>query len=912
MSGYNFNEIETKWQKVWDEQKVYQTSIDNLKPKFYALDMFPYPSGAGLHVGHPLGYIASDIVSRYKRLNGFNVLHPMGFDAFGLPAEQYAIQTGQHPAITTAKNITRYKEQLNRIGFSFDWSREVQTCDPTYYKWTQWIFIQLFESWYNTQSNKAERIDQLILIFENDGNANVKHWGDEVANFSAEEWENFSTLERETILQCYRLAYQKETTVNWCEELGTVLANDEVKDGKSERGGYPVTQKLMKQWYLRITAYADRLLEGLDTINWSDSLKEMQRNWIGKSVGASLKFKLQKHAEYLEVFTTRPDTLFGATFMVVAPEHELIKLLITEDEKELAQTYISAALNKTERERMMNKDVSGAFTGSYVIHPFTEEKLPIYVAEYVLGGYGSGAIMAVPAHDERDHKFAKHFNLEIKPVIDGGKDVNYQEESYDAKEGTLINSHNFDRLKVNEGAAAIIQLAEERGFGKRQTNFKLRDAGYSRQRYWGEPFPIVYQGDVPQVVTDLPVELPEVESYKPTGTGESPLASNKTWVNSPEGKRETDTMPGYAGSSWYFLRYMDPNNSAVFAGKEALEYWNQVDLYIGGTEHATGHLLYARFWTKFLYDHGHLNFDEPFKQLVNQGMIQGESMLLNANGRLIHVPVALANKDATLTKEQFLEIQKTDNRFDGLSWDALSGDDNLIHLETQVEKMSKSKLNVVNPDDICAEYGADTLRLYEMFLGPLEDSKPWSTNGIDGTHRFLKKLWALFYNQDNEQQWDESEPTNESLKSLHQTIKKVTEDIQNFSFNTSVSQFMICVNELGSQKCKSKSILEKLLVLVAPFAPHIAEELWNKLGNRGLVINATWPEFEEEYLIESTKTYPISINGKTRTTIDLPLDMPKEEIEKVVLANEIVQKWLEGNAPRKIIVVPGRIVNVVK
>jgi leucyl-tRNA synthetase len=844
MSGYNFKEIEEKWQQLWQAQNVYQSKIDRSKPKFYALDMFPYPSGAGLHVGHPLGYIASDIVSRYKRLNGYNVLHPMGFDAFGLPAEQYAIQTGQHPAITTEKNIARYKEQLNRIGFSFDWSREVQTCDPSYYKWTQWIFIQLFESWYNAHSNKAESIDQLILIFENEGNANVQHWGDEVENFSSEEWEKFSSLEKENILQCYRLAYQKETTVNWCEELGTVLANDEVKDGKSERGGHPVTQKLMKQWYLRITAYADRLLSGLDTIAWSDSLKEMQRNWIGKSEGATLKFNLQNHKESLEVFTTRPDTLFGATFMVIAPEHELANQLITTEQKKDAEAYIQAAVNKTERERMMNKEVSGAFTGSYAIHPFTEEKLPVYIAEYVLGGYGTGAIMAVPAHDERDYKFAKHFGLEIVPVIDGGVENDYAAQSYDSKEGILINSHNFNRLSVQEGTSAIIQLAEERGFGKRQTNYKLRDAGFSRQRYWGEPFPIIYQEGVPTVVNDLPVELPEVESYKPTGTGESPLAGNTEWVQTTQGKRETDTMPGYAGSSWYFLRYMDPQNKNEFAGKESLEYWNQVDLYIGGTEHATGHLLYARFWTKFLFDRGYISFEEPFKQLVNQGMIQGESMLLNTNNRLIHVPVALANKDATLTKEQFEYIAKTDNRFDGLNWDSLVGSDNLIHLETQVEKMSKSKFNVVNPDDICNEYGADTLRLYEMFLGPLQDSKPWSTKGIDGTHRFLKKLWALFYNQDDEQQWNESEPSKDSLKTLHQTIKKVTEDIQNFSFNTSVSQFMICVNELGTQKCTSKSILENLLVLLAPFAPHIAEELWHRLGNDGLVIDANWPQAE--------------------------------------------------------------------
>jgi leucyl-tRNA synthetase len=935
MHTYDFKSLEAKWQKEWLDNQIYKTDIDPDKPKFYALDMFPYPSGAGLHVGHPLGYIASDIVSRYKRLNGFNVLHPMGFDAFGLPAEQYAIQTGQHPAITTAENLARYKEQLNRIGFSFDWSREVQTCDPNYYKWTQWIFIQLFESWYNQKSDKAESIDQLISIFEHEGNVTVEHKGDETIKFTAEEWENFSELERSDILQAYRLAFQKETTVNWCEELGTVLANDEVKDGFSERGGHPVTQKLMKQWYLRITAYSDRLLDGLNRIDWSDSIKEMQRNWIGRSEGARIDFRVEilddrpnTEVSYLksnisdlviQVFTTRPDTIFGSTFMVLAPDHELVSIITTKEQRAEVEAYATKANNKSERERMMNKEVSGVFTGGYALHPFTQKKLPIYISEYVLSGYGTGAIMAVPAHDERDHAFAKKFGLEIVQVVRADTnqndtnqdDFDIQEKSYDAKEGRLMNSENFDRLTVKEGMQAIIQLAEERGFGEKKVNYKLRDAGYSRQRYWGEPFPIIYNDGVPTVDTDLPVTLPEVKSYKPTGTGESPLASNTEWVNTTTGRRETDTMPGYAGSSWYFLRYMDPNNTEAFASKESLEYWNQVDLYIGGTEHATGHLLYSRFWTKFLYDLGYLNFDEPFKKLVNQGMIQGESMMLNVGERELHVPIEMATKDATISIEKLEELKNKDNRFESIDLNSLNAENGIIQLRTQVEKMSKSKYNVVNPDDVCEEYGADTLRLYEMFLGPLEDSKPWSTKGIDGTYRFLKKLWALFYNQDGEQLWNESEPSKDSLKTLHKTIKKITDDIDNFSFNTSVAQFMICVNELGSQKCNSKSVLEKVLVLLAPFAPHITEELWNKIGNNGFIADASWPVFDEKHLVESSKVYPISINGKTRTNLEFPLDMSKEEIEKNVLADEIVQKWLDGKPPKKVIVVPGRIVNVV-
>ncbi|HAV25533.1 MAG TPA: leucine--tRNA ligase [Bacteroidetes bacterium] len=950
MSTYDFQAIETKWQAEWSAKQIYKTTIDHSRPKFYALDMFPYPSGAGLHVGHPLGYIASDIVSRYKRLNGFNVLHPMGFDAFGLPAEQYAIQTGQHPAVTTEENLTRYKEQLNRIGFCYDWDRELRTTDPSYYKWTQWIFIQLFESWYNTKTDQAESIDALITIFENEGNVNITHNGDEAENFTAEDWENKNKQEKEAVLQCYRLAFQKETTVNWCEELGTVLANDEVKNGLSERGGHEVTQKIMKQWYLRITAYADRLLEGLNRIDWSDSIKETQRNWIGRSEGAQIDFRVDSPQPLtpspkengnsslkIEVFTTRPDTIFGATFMVLAPDHELVGPISTAEQKAEIEKYATVANNKSELERKKDKSVSGVFTGAYALHPFTQKKLPIYISEYVLSGYGTGAIMAVPAHDERDHAFATKFGIDIIQVIGFDESVRVSTNSddkvrgdtnqdstsidstskdmakllpYDAKSGKLMNSENFDRLSVKEGAAAIIQLAEERGFGTRKVNFKLRDAGYSRQRYWGEPFPIIHQDGVPTVISELPVKLPPVDSYEAKGTGESPLANNEEWVNTPTGRRETDTMPGYAGSSWYFLRYMDPNNDQEFAGKESLEYWNQVDLYIGGTEHATGHLLYSRFWTKFLCDRGHIQFDEPFKKLVNQGMIQGESMLLESEGRELHVPVNIASKEATLDSAQFAQLQKLDNRFETIDFSSIATDEE-IKLRTQVEKMSKSKFNVVNPDDISDQYGADTLRLYEMFLGPLEDSKPWSTKGIDGTYRFLKKLWALFFDQDGNTQWADKDGSKDSMKTLHATIKKITEDIDNMSLNTSVAQFMICVNELGSQKCTSKSVLEQVLVLLNPFAPHITEELWNAIGNEGFIADATWPTFDEKHLLESSKVYPISINGKTRTNLEFPLDMSKEEIEKNVLADEIVQKWLDGKPPKKVIVVPGRIVNVV-
>lgn len=911
MAQYDFRSIEAKWQKEWLDNNLYKVTEDPSKPKYYALDMFPYPSGAGLHVGHPLGYIASDIVSRFKRLNGYNVLHPMGFDAFGLPAEQYAIQTGQHPAVTTDQNINRYKEQLNRIGFSYDWSREVRTCDPNYYKWTQWIFSRLFESWYNKRSNKAESIDQLLTIFEVEGNVNVAYHGDECERFTSEDWEKFDSNKKEHILQCYRLAFQKETTVNWCEALGTVLANEEVKDGLSERGGHPVEQKKMTQWYLRITAYADRLLNDLNSLQWSESLKEMQRNWIGKSKGAQIQFKIKGSSNALDIFTTRPDTIFGATFMVVAPEHELLDSFTSTEQKDQVDTYRFKAINKSERERMMNKEVSGVFTGGYALNPFNQKEIPIYVAEYVLSGYGTGAIMAVPGHDERDHAFAKQYALPIIQVIKGKEDVDIEQESYDAKDGKLINSEFIDGLTVKDAIKAVIQLAEEKGFGRGQTNYKLRDAGFSRQRYWGEPFPILFNDGIPSLDQNLPIPLPEVESYKPTGTGESPLAAIDSWVNTKNGRRETDTMPGWAGSSWYFLRYMDPNNDAEFASEEKLNYWNQVDLYIGGTEHATGHLLYSRFWTKFLFDIGKISFNEPFKQLVNQGMIQGESMFLDVKGRSLHIDVNKANKDASLSKEQFIEIKASDSRFEDIDVNDIPWQDNLVQLRTQTEKMSKSKLNVVNPDDVCNEYGADTLRLYEMFLGPLEDAKPWSTKGIDGTHRFLKKLWGLFYDQEGKLKVNSEAPTKEQLKSLHQTIKKVNEDINNFSFNTSVSQFMICVNELQASKCSSEEVLEKLVILLSPFAPHIAEELFHQLGNNTSVVDAQWPDVDESVLVEDSKLYPISINGKMRTQIDFPLNWNKDQIEEAVMKDEVVIKWLEGNSPKKVIVVPGRIVNIV-
>jgi leucyl-tRNA synthetase len=842
MARYEYLRIEKHWQNEWKNNGLYEVTEDQSKPKFYSLDMFPYPSGSGLHVGHPLGYIASDIVARYKRLTGHNVLHPMGFDAFGLPAEQYAIETGRHPADTTEENIQRYKEQLSNIGFSYDWSREFRTSDPSFYKWTQWIFSLLFNHYYDKEEDKAMPIENLISRIENGS----------IEGVSAADWSSADDLGKENILQQYRLAFLDETTVNWCEELGTVLANEEVKDGLSERGGYPVIRKKMKQWFLRITAYSDRLIDGLDNIDWSDAVKEVQKNWIGRSEGASVHFATEA-GQSLEVFTTRPDTIFGATFMVVAPEHELLSDLCQGEAGEIAEAYAEKAKNRSELDRMSDvKTVTGEFTGSYAIHPFSGEKMPIWVADYVLGGYGTGAVMSVPAHDSRDHAFAKKFNLPIVQVVDGGQEIDIQDESFDAKEGVSINSDFLNGLAVKESIQKAISEIENKGIGAGQVNYKFRDAGFGRQRYWGEPFPIVYKDDLPILLENLPVTLPDVKSYEPTGTGESPLDAIEDWVNTDEGRRETNTMPGWAGSSWYFLRYMDPHNDTEFASKGALDYWEQVDLYIGGMEHATGHLLYSRFWTKFLYDLDYISFDEPFKKLVNQGMILAE---------------------------------------DG-------------------QKMSKRYGNVVNPDDIVEQYGADTLRMYEMFLGPLKDAKPWNTHGIEGVYRFLKKLWNLFFTEDGLRVTNEA-PVKEELKSLHKTIKKITDDIEAYSFNTSISAFMVFVNEMTAMKCYKREVLKPFLQLMAPFAPHITEELWHGLGETESIHTSSWPAFDGSHLVENTKNYPVSINGKTRTQIEFPLDMPKEAVAAEVVKNDTVQKWLEGNEPKKVIVVPGRIINIV-
>ena len=954
-ADYDHREIERFWQKNWQSRQAYKVENDTSKPKYYVLDMFPYPSGAGLHVGHPLGYIASDIVSRYKRAKGFNVLHPMGFDAFGLPAEQYAIQTGKHPAETTAENIVRYRQQLDRIGFSYDWSREVRTCDPTYYKWTQWIFCQLFEHWYNANADRAEHIDNLIAIFENEGNVNVRHRGSVVKKFTASEWLEYSKKEKEDILQNYRLAFQAETTVNWCEALGTVLANEEVKDGVSERGGHPVIKKTMKQWFLRITAYADRLLDGLDKIDWADSIKEIQRNWIGKSKGAGIRFDVADSDVSLEVFTTRPDTLYGSTFMVIAPEHEHVQQLLTDEQRQEAEAYIEQAVNRSERDRMSDvKKVTGCFTGSYCLHPFSGEELPIYIADYVLGGYGTGAIMAVPAHDSRDHAFAKHFKLPIIQVIDNKEIANVQEESFDAKEGSMINSDWMNDMQVPEAISEMITELERREIGSGEINYKLRDAGFGRQRYWGEPFPVLFKDELPNILptSELPLMLPDVSSYKPTGDGESPLAAVQDWVQTEQGERETDTMPGWAGSSWYFIRYMDPQNREELAAEDAIKYWGQVDLYIGGAEHATGHLLYARFWTKFLHDLGIVPFDEPFAKLINQGMIQGsiENICLRKE-KLDGVPHFKSYDLIVRDKEQdqytklpvlidliqdygkdssyidrlgilnFLENREdfSEAKFEsalgildkeGIA-DLGEGADFRMETLTETGKMSKRWGNVVNPDDVCEQYGADTLRMYEMFLGPLEDAKPWNTQGIDGVYRFLRKVWKHNVDENGDIRVTDDKPSAKSVKSINQCIKKITSDIDSYSFNTAVSSFMICLGELQDEKCSNREILENFLRILAPFAPHISEELWSKLGHEDSILDTTWPSWDESVLVESTKVYPISINGKTRTQLELPLDMDKAEIEKIVMANDVVQKWLDGKEPKKVIVVPGRIVNVV-
>ncbi|WP_312078062.1 class I tRNA ligase family protein [Chryseobacterium sp.] len=1000
---YDHQQIEKKWQKYWEDNQTYKTSNNTDKPKFYVLDMFPYPSGAGLHVGHPLGYIASDIYARYKRHQGFNVLHPVGYDSFGLPAEQYAIQTGQHPAVTTEQNITRYEEQLRKIGFSFDWSREVRTSDASYYKWTQWIFIELFHSWYNKNTDKAESIETLIKHFEEKGTEGLNANQNDELNFTAEEWKSASEIDKEDILLNYRLAYRAETTVNWCPALGTVLANDEVKDGKSERGGFPVFQKKMMQWSMRISAYSERLLQGLKTLDWPQPLKDSQEYWIGKSQGAQVRFNVEGHDEIVEVFTTRPDTIFGATFMVLAPENPLVETITTDAQKAEVDTYIEETSKKTERDRMADvKNVSGAFTGSYAINPFSGEKMPIYISDYVLMGYGTGAVMAVPAHDERDHRFAKKFNLEIKKVVETEEDV--QEKSFDSKDSVCVNSDFLNGLNYNDAKSKIISEIENKGIGHGTTNYRQRDAIFSRQRYWGEPVPIYYKDGMPYTLptSALPLELPEVEKYLPTEDGDPPLGNAKTFAWDEANQKVVDTnlidektvfplelstMPGWAGSSWYFLRYMDPNNDEVFTNKNLSDYWGQVDLYIGGSEHATGHLLYSRFWNMFLKDRGYINNDEPFQKLINQGMILGMSAfvrrlhfgvevldsktneslawgtapsflsnyyvsknvsydsiilklneiisdnkqkvldrineVINKDYKIDDVILKVYDPNQNIYSEIHVDVSLLKGTSDELDTEAFKAwrpdysDAEFIYEEDgkyitggEVEKMSKSKYNVVNPDDICEEYGADGLRLYEMFLGPLEQSKPWNTQGLSGVYGFLKKFWNLYFDGDTFTVSDE-EPTKAEYKVLHTLIKKVVYDIENFSFNTSVSSFMIAVNELQKLKCNKRNILEPLAVIISPYAPHICEELWSLMGNEGSIEYVKFPILDEKYLEEDEIEYPISVNGKVKFKISLSAQLSAKEVEDLVLQNEKMEQILEGKTPKKIIVVPKRIVNIV-
>ena len=917
---YDFRKIEQKWQAFWAANATFKAEVDPTKPKYYVLDMFPYPSGAGLHVGHPLGYIASDIYSRYKRLCGFNVLHPMGYDAFGLPAEQYAIQTGQHPAVTTEKNIARYREQMDRIGFSYDWSREIRTCDPEYYKWTQWAFLQMFDSWYDNVQQKARPIAELEKLFAESGNASVDAACGDVKTFTADQWAAFSDKEKSDVLMQYRIAYQGETAVNWCPALGTVLANDEVKEGYSVRGGHPVEQKKMTQWQLRVSAYAGRLLEDLDDLDWTDSLKDMQRNWIGRSQGAEMNFKVSNgEQEYdMTIFTTRADTVFGVTFMVLAPESEWVEKLTTPEQKEAVEEYLFQAKKKTERERMTEtKKVSGVFSGSYAVNPLTGDKVPVWISEYVLAGYGTGAIMAVPAHDSRDYAFAKHFNLPIIPLIEG---CDVSESSFDAKEGVMCNSGFLNGLDVKEAIPAAIDYVEQHGIGRRKVNYRLRDAIFSRQRYWGEPFPMYFKDGIatPMTLDQLPLELPEVDKFLPTETGEPPLGRASGWTIDGY-PIELSTMPGFAGSSAYYLRYMDPHNSEALVSTNANEYWRDVDLYIGGTEHATGHLIYSRFWNKFLFDLGYVCEKEPFRKLINQGMIQGRS---NFVYRIINTNtfVSLGLKDQYETTEIHVDVNIVRNdRLDIEAFKAWMPDfanaefileDGEYICGWAVEKMSKSMFNVVNPDLICDTYGADTLRLYEMFLGPLEQSKPWDTKGIDGVNRFIRKVWRLFYDRENFLVTDEK-ATPEELKALHKLIGKVRSDIEAFSFNTAVSAFMIAVNELTDLKCSKREILEQLIVLLAPFTPHIAEELWEALGHKESITYATFPEYIEAYTIENTCTYAVSFNGKTRFTVELPLDMPREEVDAHVRSLEQTAKYVGDGNIVKVIVVPGKIVNIV-
>lgn len=922
---YNHRDIEARWQKYWRDNNTYRVDIDTKRPKYYVLDMFPYPSGAGLHVGHPLGYIASDIVSRYKRLKGFNVLHPMGYDAYGLPAEQYAIQTGQHPEVTTQTNIARYREQLDKIGFCYDWSREIRTCDPEYYKWTQWTFKRMFLSYYDTQACKAMPITELVARFEKEGaKADTPAASSQVLTFSADEWKSMDAKQQSDVLMNYRIAYLGNTMVNWCPKLGTVLANDEVSEGVSLRGGYPVEQKVMYQWCLRVSAYAERLLKGLDTIDWTDSLKETQRNWIGRSEGAEMHFSIDGRDDIdLEIFTTRADTVFGVTFMVLAPESEYVDKVTTAEQREAVTSYIAATKRRTERERLIDKHVSGVFTGAYAVNPLTGKKIPIWVSDYVLAGYGTGAIMAVPAHDSRDYAFARHFDLPIIPLIEG---ADVSEQSFDAKEGIMMNSEgpelNLNGLTVKEAIAATKKFIKEKGIGRVKVNYRLRDAIFSRQRYWGEPFPVYYKEGIPCMLDDkdLPLLLPEIDAYLPTEKGEPPLGRAKNWKTADGYPLELNTMPGFAGSSAYYLRYMDPRNHYALVSKEADEYWRNVDLYIGGTEHATGHLIYSRFWNKFLYDLGIVVEEEPFKKLINQGMIQGRSNFVYrikdtntfvSAGKKKDYDVTPIHVDVNIVKNDVLDTEafrKWRPEYNDAQF--VLEDDGRYICGYAVEKMSKSMFNVVNPDDIVATYGADTLRLYEMFLGPLEQSKPWDTNGIDGVNRFLKKLWALFY-KGEEFLPDDSAASEEDLRSLHRLIAKVTADIDNFSFNTSVAAFMICVNELTSHRCRSRQVLQSLLVLLTPFAPHITEELWHALGNTTTICDAQWPQAEERYLKADTQTYAVSFNGKARFTITVAAGTERADVERLALSNSAATKWLEGKQIVKIIVVPGKIVNVV-
>jgi leucyl-tRNA synthetase len=940
MSKYHFNHIEEKWQRYWAANKTFRAENQSDKPKFYVLDMFPYPSGAGLHVGHPLGYIASDIVARYKRHKGFNVLHPQGYDSFGLPAEQYAIQTGQHPRKTTEENISRYRSQLDKMGFSFDWSREVRTSDPDYYKWTQWIFCQLFDSWYDRDSDKARPVDELIAYLEQYGNARLNAACDaDTPVISSEEWNSMSESEQQQLLLNYRLTYLADTEVNWCPELGTVLANDEVVNGVSERGGFPVVRKKMRQWSMRITAYAQRLLDGLEKIDWPLPLKESQTNWIGRSEGASVSFQLKGHDRVIDVFTTRPDTIFGVSFMTLAPEHELVDLITTEAQREDVMAYVEATAKRSERERMADvKSISGVFTGAYALHPFTGEEIPVWIGDYVLAGYGTGAVMAVPCGDQRDYDFAKHFGLPIPNIFKG---VDISEEAFADKANTIIaNSDFINDLDYKAATSAVIDALEAKGAGNGTINYRLRDAVFSRQRYWGEPFPVYYKNGLPQLIdaAHLPLRLPEVEKYLPTEDGDPPLGRATVWAWDTNANEvvantlidhvtvfplELNTMPGWAGSSCYMFRYMDASNSKEFASEQALDYWQNVDLYLGGSEHATGHLLYSRFWTKFMHDRGYFPVDEPANKLINQGMILGESAFVyrvegqntvvtlgkkeQYNVQPIHADVSLVGTGDVLDVEAF---RKWRPEFEQAEF--ITEDDGFFKVGREVEKMSKSKYNVVNPDDICERYGADTLRMYEMFLGPLEQAKPWNTAGITGVHGFLKKLWKLYHGgADGGFEVLDTEASADSMKTLHKTIKKVEDDIEAFSFNTTISTFMIAVNELTAQKCRSRQVLEPLAVLISPYAPHLAEELWSLLGHSQSVAFAEFPVYEQKYVVESTKAYPISFNGKMRFTMELSLDLNKEQIEEVVMGDERTKKYLDGRTPKKVIVVPGKIVNIV-